>query len=391
MQAERLSNYKRERRSINRSVNIASTGPDGSRRAKLMAEQQRPSPNGGAMTEDFTFGFASKPRPRWKLFAGSYVFEALLLLAVVNLAMRTPMVVVQAPHYDHITFLQPQPMKVAAQHRIAPPPPQLLRKIAPPVTHVEVPPPVETAKLEPKQPLPSKVETGRFDQPAAPKPAGNPYKQVETGKFSGSSAAPTLKAPIQKVQTGGFGDPNGVPAQNSPTKNGLQIAQVGSFDLPQGAGHGNGTGGNKGQPGTVKSAGFGPGVAGPGAGDHNGGGTRAVQQSGFGDVKSAAPGSGSPGRQGTVEAALQPVEILEKPKPSYTDEARKLRIEGEVLLQVVFGASGRIEVVRVVRGLGHGLDESAVRAAERIRYKPATRHGRAVDSPAVLHIVFQLA
>ena len=63
----------------------------------------------------------------------------------------------------------------------------------------------------------------------------------------------------------------------------------------------------------------------------------------------------------------------------------------EVLLQVVFLASGRIEVVRVVRGLGHGLDEAAVSAAEKIRFKPAQRDGQAVDLPATLHIVFQLA
>jgi len=48
-------------------------------------------------------------------------------------------------------------------------------------------------------------------------------------------------------------------------------------------------------------------------------------------------------------------------------------------------------VIRVVRGLGHGLDESAVRAAQQIRFKPARRHGTPVDFPAVIHIVFQMA
>jgi TonB family protein len=68
-----------------------------------------------------------------------------------------------------------------------------------------------------------------------------------------------------------------------------------------------------------------------------------------------------------------------------------LRIEGEVLLEVVLQASGRLQVVRVVRGLGHGLDDSAVRAAEQIHFKPAQRDGQPADSTAVLHIVFQLA
>jgi TonB family protein len=86
-----------------------------------------------------------------------------------------------------------------------------------------------------------------------------------------------------------------------------------------------------------------------------------------------------------------PAEIVSKPTPVYTDEARKLHIEGEVLLEVVFESSGRLRIVRVVRGLGYGLDEAATRAAEQIRFKPALRDGQPADSTAVLHIVFQLA
>ena len=90
-------------------------------------------------------------------------------------------------------------------------------------------------------------------------------------------------------------------------------------------------------------------------------------------------------------AALQPVEILAKPNPQYTDEARKLGLEGEVLVQVVFPASGPVQVVRVIKGLGHGLDESAMHAAEQIRFKPALQNGKPVDFPATVHIVFQIA
>jgi len=86
-----------------------------------------------------------------------------------------------------------------------------------------------------------------------------------------------------------------------------------------------------------------------------------------------------------------PPEILSKPTPAYTEEARRARIEGEVLLEVVLEASGHVRVLRVVRGLGHGLDESAVQAAEKINFKPAMRDGQPSDSTAVLHIIFQLA
>jgi len=84
-------------------------------------------------------------------------------------------------------------------------------------------------------------------------------------------------------------------------------------------------------------------------------------------------------------------EILSKPRPAYTDEARRLRIEGEVLLEVLFTVSGEVRVVHMIRGLGNGLDESAIAAARMIQFRPATRGAVAVDSTAVVHIVFQLA
>ena len=88
---------------------------------------------------------------------------------------------------------------------------------------------------------------------------------------------------------------------------------------------------------------------------------------------------------------MQPVVIISKPNPQYTDEARKLGLEGEVLVEVVFPASGPVQVVKVVKGLGHGLDEAAIRAAQQIRFKPALQERQPVDFPATVHIVFQLA
>ncbi|MGB9199503.1 MAG: energy transducer TonB, partial [Terriglobales bacterium] len=84
-------------------------------------------------------------------------------------------------------------------------------------------------------------------------------------------------------------------------------------------------------------------------------------------------------------------EITFKPRPAYTDEGRQLKIEGEVLLNVIFTANGQIKINGVLHGLGHGLDESAMRAAEKIQFKPALRNGQPTDFPAVLHILFQLA
>jgi TonB family protein len=50
-----------------------------------------------------------------------------------------------------------------------------------------------------------------------------------------------------------------------------------------------------------------------------------------------------------------------------------------------------VRVVRVVRGLGHGLDESAITAARQIQFKPATSEGQAVDYRTTVQIVFRIA
>jgi TonB family protein len=191
------------------------------------------------------------------------------------------------------------------------------------------------------------------------------------------------------VQTGGFGDPNGVQGQGKENAH-LTVAKVGGFDMPPGPGSGNGVGGAQGQKGVIASAGFGNGIAQSGQGDgrSNGRGTP-VQTGGFGTQEVSQGGS----RAKTVDngAPTTQVEITFKPNPVYTEEARQLRLEGEVLLEVMFAANGQLHVHRVVRGLGHGLDEAAVTAANKMHFKPALRNGLPVDSTAVVHVVFQLA
>jgi TonB family protein len=86
-----------------------------------------------------------------------------------------------------------------------------------------------------------------------------------------------------------------------------------------------------------------------------------------------------------------PVEITYKPRPAYTDEARRLQIEGEVVIEAVFTASSAVEIVRIIRGLGHGLDESAIAAVRSIRFNPAKQRGRPADSTATVRMRFELA
>ena len=273
-------------------------------------------------------------------------------------------------------IVQPEPVHVAKL--IAPRP-----LVAPRPKPVVVPTP-EAPKLD--QPL----TEAKFEAPATPasEPV-RPREPVKTGLLTTGSAAPaTVNQPIDKVQTGGFGDPHGMPGNGDPNKR-ATIAHFGSPVLPPGPGYGNGTGGANGVRGTVASAGFGNGVAIPPPGGNGSAGSRAVQSTGFATA-AAGVGAAKP-KEAEAVAAVQPVEILAKPTPVYTEEARKLGLEGEVLVQVIFPASGPVQVVRVTRGLGHGLDEAATHAAEQIRFKPALQNGKPVDFPATVHIVFQIA
>lgn len=273
--------------------------------------------------------------------------------------------------------LRPVPQPVA-------PPPQLTRRTVFAPMPVAKPRPVEVRRTE----LPEVNQTFTEIKLESPSEPARPREPVKTGMIStGSSAPVTITKPteVAKVQTGGFGDEHGLPGESKSDHPAVTMTRLGSPVLPAGPGYGNGTGGATGARGTVASSGFGNGVAiqpnAPAAREVRGGGFSKAE------VSADAPRA----KEVDTVAAVQPVVILEKPNPVYTQEARKLGLEGEVLIEVVFPAAGPLRVIRVTKGLGHGLDEAAIRAAQQIRFKPALQQGRAVDFPATVHIVFQLA
>ncbi len=338
-------------------------------------------------------------QPRWSTVGAGFALQCASLASLILWPMFIPQKLVPVMHYQVVQLAMPR-----TEVPLPSEPPRTKPKILPKlIEEVPVQPPKVAKMVAPPKPIVPKakpkevpqVNAPKFDPMFAaaklegPKEPPRPRAPVETGTLgTGSAAAPTLPSKVRpdEVQTGGFGDPNGLPGKGDPNKR-ANIAQKGQFDLPSGPGYGNGTGGVSGMRGTVASAGFGNGVATALSG---GGGKRGVVQSrGFSDAtvpteapKKVAPPSSSPTR---------PVEILAKPKPVYTEEARNLKLEGEVLLDVVFPASGSVRVLRVLQGLGHGLDEAAQNAARQIRFEPALRDDQPVDFPAVIHIVFQLA
>lgn len=91
-----------------------------------------------------------------------------------------------------------------------------------------------------------------------------------------------------------------------------------------------------------------------------------------------------------VHPVLQPPKLLNNPEPSYTREARDSGLEGDVLVRVLIGTDGLVKRVAVVRGLPAGLTDQAVKAALKLKFKPALRNGRPVMFWRAVQIEFRL-
>ncbi len=367
-----------------------------------ISQAPAPKPSGPQLAgsqpdpSQLTLGLLPEARTRWGRFVVSYGMQSAVITLFVIAAIAQPAILVLPVHDYHFIGLVsvPAPVPQAPAPVKNFPVPRLVARITPPVTPrpqaLRVPAEITRPKIQVADIQPPKVAMAPAKAALPDVKPIIPRQLVKTNVFSpGSSETPTMAAAPQKVQTGGFGDPNGVPAQDNHGRP-VTIAQAGSYALPGDAGYGNGTGGSHGARGVVASAGFGSGVA---TGDGSGrvsASRGTVRQAGFGDADVIVK---TPVKSTTDETKVKtiPAEITFKPRPAYTDEGRKLKVEGEVLLEVVFTAAGQIKIKSVVRGLGHGLDESAIRAAEKIQFKPALKDGQPTDFPAVLHILFQLA
>lgn len=339
----------------------------------------------------FQLGLLPERKLNKRAIATAYGLVALVLLIVVSVGVFMPERL-QMREY-HVTELipmpslrpEPAPVKVVTEVKQ-----HLLPAVKLPVfEQPKLVMPKEVRRVAPQPVEAPKVVVNNFAPPQLKLAVGGARPQlIHTGDFNeGSSQAPTVNAAVEKVQTGGFGDPNGLKGTGKQGAK-LYAAPTGSFDMPAGAGQGNGSGGAKGIKGTVGSADFGNGIANGGKGDGRSNG-KGVATGGFGSEQVVHQGPKI--AQADSGPATTPVEITYKPNPVYTQEARDLKLEGEVLLEVNFSANGSLHVNRVVRGLGHGLDEAAIAAANKIRFKPALRFGTPVDSTAVVHVSFQIA
>jgi protein TonB len=132
----------------------------------------------------------------------------------------------------------------------------------------------------------------------------------------------------------------------------------------------------------------GPVSGGPGTGGGYGNGKNGGIGGGAGpSFGTGGTGPGAVGGAGAV--TTQPV-LLTKKEPDYSEEARKVRLQGTVALVIEIDARGIPQNIRVWQGLGFGLDERAVDAVRSWRFQPATRNGKPVPSGARVDVSFRL-
>ncbi len=284
---------------------------------------------------------------------------------------RSPQVAVKPKEFaGKLTPVPEAAPKLEIPTRIEPPPQkQLLEVPATPVVAAStepVRPPKPAPRrfddaIEPNSKTPHKVDPvtmGSLDAASSEQKRPIQAAVIESSAFSNSLASPALRSSAGTTlrQESGF---NLMAAGKIENRQSKEVAIEGSFGSRDNA-----------RP-SLRS-------------------TPTLQASSFDSSPGTSSRKGIERRQ-DPDSEFKPVEILSKPRPLYTEEARRFGIEGEVLVRILFGADGKLKVLSVVQGLGHGLDENAALAATQIQFRPAIKQGRAVEQAAVVRVQFQLA
>lgn len=224
--------------------------------------------------------------------------------------------------------------------------------------------PLPPPKIERKTPTPRRALT----VPAVtPKPVATTARRaIEPPKRPTPAAAPVIAAKPaprepEPLPSNVLVAPVVAAAADARDKEGAIERGRGNADS-QGSGSGGGSG-------TGQGTGNGEGL-GSGIGDGSGGGT------GGGPYR---PGSG-----------IEPPRLRREVKADYTEEARRRGVQGEVVLEIVVRADGSVGDVRVLQGLGAGLDQRAAQAVRQWRFDPARRKGVPVDVVVEVAVEFLL-
>ena len=271
----------------------------------------------------------------------------------------------------------PKPPKI----KIEPP------KIAMPKVEVPEPPKIQTPVMKaPAMPVITPAPPKAVTPPPAPQVIR--LAQAQAASVANNDAHPSA------IRLGSMTNP--IKSTTGPAVSAVNLGRAGAPGMPAG------------------NSGLGP------ASKINIGGSGSPRGSMGGTANSAQPvvgvKLGSPGGTGPVTArpvgaiqiastqplAVRPVavpaggartapKLLFKPKPEYTAEARQQKIEGTVYVKIHLTPDGTVQVIGISSGLGHGLDQAAMRAVQSMRFTPAMQDGRPIGWDGVVNINFQLA
>jgi TonB family protein len=129
---------------------------------------------------------------------------------------------------------------------------------------------------------------------------------------------------------------------------------------------------------------------GTGIGGGIGSGTGTGVGSGSGPGVGPGHGGGIGGGAYHVGGGVRPPKVLYQPQPEFSDEARKNKYQGNVVLKVIVGTDGRTHEISVLRSLGMGLDEKAIEAVRQWRFEPGTKDGVPVPVEVAVEVNFHL-
>jgi periplasmic protein TonB len=132
----------------------------------------------------------------------------------------------------------------------------------------------------------------------------------------------------------------------------------------------------------------------PSNGTGSGGGIGSGIGGGVGPGRGAGVGPGSGGGFGggayKIGGGVSAPSVLFKVEPEYSEEARKAKWQGTVVLSLVVDENGKAQNLKVVRSLGLGLDQKAIEAVEKWRFKPGMKDGKSVPVIATIEVNFRL-
>src|SRR5262245_35012574 len=132
----------------------------------------------------------------------------------------------------------------------------------------------------------------------------------------------------------------------------------------------------------------------PSSGTGDGGGIGRGKGRGVGE--SEGPGTG-PGKDGgccdgtfAIGGDVSAPTVIYRVEPEYSEEARRARYQGTVVLQAVIRRDGQVDMIYLVRSLGFGLDQNTIEALKKWRFRPAMKDGMPVDSTLNIEVRFNL-